>query len=144
MAMLSSEMLHATCVSIAGRGVLIQGESGSGKSDLALRLIDRGALLVSDDYTLTHRTCGALVAQAPATIAGKIEVRGVGIIEVPHIDQVPVSLLVTIGDSVERLPEPQVRQIAGVDIPLVALSALEASAPIKVEMALAQFGLSLT
>lgn len=142
---LSSETLHATCVAIAGRGVLIEGPSGAGKSDLALRLIDRGAVLVSDDYTFTQRDGRTLLAGAPATIAGKIEVRGVGIQTMPHIDQVPVALMVSIGQSVERLPEVAVaRRIASTDIPLVTLNALEPSAPIKVEMALARFGLTGT
>ena len=139
---LSSEMLHATCVAIAGRGVLIEGPSGAGKSDLALRLIDRGAMLVSDDYTLAQRDGHILRASAPTTIAGRIEVRGIGIQTVHHVDHVPVALMVSISLSVERLPEAGLaRTIAGTDIPLVTLNALEPSAPIKVEMALARFGL---
>ncbi|MDB5714064.1 MAG: aldolase [Sphingomonadales bacterium] len=139
---LSSETLHACCVAIAGRAVLIEGPSGAGKSDLALRLIDRGAVLVSDDYTLTQRTGTTLFASAPPTIAGKIEVRGIGIQVMPHVDRMPVSLLVSLTDIVERLPDSgQVRKIAGIDIPVVSLKGLEASAPIKVEMALTQHGL---
>jgi len=142
MATLSSETLHATCIAIGGRGVLIEGLSGSGKSDLALRLIDRGALLVSDDYTLVQRHDGRLIANAPSTIVGKIEVRGVGIVAVPTVADVPVSLLVSVGEPVERLPDAgRARKLAGVDIPQVALSATEPSAPIKVEYALAQLGL---
>jgi serine kinase of HPr protein (carbohydrate metabolism regulator) len=76
---LSSETLHASCVAIKGRAVLIEGRSGEGKSDLALRLIDRGAVLVSDDQTICQRRDGVLHATPPATIAGKIEVRSVGI-----------------------------------------------------------------
>jgi serine kinase of HPr protein (carbohydrate metabolism regulator) len=72
--------IHATCVAIGGQGVLIMGPSGIGKSDLALRLIDRGATLVSDDYTEIELVEGALTGRPPATIAGKIEVRGVGIV----------------------------------------------------------------
>ena len=78
---LSSETLHVSAVAIDGRAVLIGGRSGTGKSDLALRLIDRGAVLISDDYTFVHRVQGQALASAPATIAGKIEVRGVGIVE---------------------------------------------------------------
>mgnify|MGYP006207984755 CR=1 FL=1 len=76
---LSSETVHTSCIAIGGRAVLIGGRSGRGKSDLALRLIDRGASLVSDDYTVVHRRDGRPVASAPDTIAGKIEVRGVGL-----------------------------------------------------------------
>jgi serine kinase of HPr protein (carbohydrate metabolism regulator) len=138
----SSETLHASCIAIAGRAVLIEGPSGAGKSDLALRLIDRGAVLVSDDYTLTQRTETTLLASPPATIAGKIEVRGIGIQTMRHADRVPVALLIRLSDSVDRLPEPEcVRRIAGIDIPVVSLKPLEASAPIKVEMALVEHGL---
>lgn len=137
MAQLSSETLHASCVAIGGRAVLIEGLSGSGKSDLALRLIDRGGVLVSDDYTIVKRVGGALVATAPANICGLIEVRGIGLIPMPFESDVPVALAVTLSDSVERLPEAgQVRKVAGVDVPVLALFGPEASAPVKIELAL--------
>ncbi|MBX3593043.1 HPr kinase/phosphatase C-terminal domain-containing protein [Sphingomonas sp.] len=141
MAIISSETLHASCVAIDGRAVLIEGRSGEGKSDLSLRLIDRGARLVSDDYTICTRTDGALFGAPPATIAGKIEVRGIGLIEMPHEARAPIALLVTILDAPPRMPEgPQTRRIAGIDIPEVALAALEPSAPVKVELALRHLG----
>ncbi len=141
MAIISSETLHASCVAIDGRAVLIEGRSGEGKSDLALRLIDRGGALVSDDYTICTRSNGALLGDAPANIAGKIEVRGIGVIDMPHQGRVPIALLVTILDTPPRMPEaPKKRRIAGVDIPEVALAALEPSAPIKVELALKHIG----
>lgn len=134
---LSSEMLHATSVAIDGRGVLIEGRSGEGKSDLALRLIDRGATLIADDQTICKREGGVLLACVPPTIAGRIEVRGIGIIDMPHLDRVPIALLIVILDQPPRLPEERrYRQIAGVDVPVLALAALEPSAPIKVELAL--------
>lgn len=137
MAILSSELLHATAVAIDGRAVLITGRSGAGKSDLALRLIDRGAVLVADDRSLCARTDGILYASAPATIAGRIEVRGIGILPLPHVERAPVALIVAIADAPERMPDaPARRRIAGVDIPEIALPALEPSAPIKVELAL--------
>lgn len=139
---LSSETVHASCVAIDGRAVLIGGRSGMGKSDLALRLIDRGAALVSDDYTLVRRIEGRLLATAPETIEGKIEVRGVGIVEFPVERDVPVALFVDLDMDPTRLPMArEERAIAGVQIPVVGLSALEASAPIKVEAALRQLGL---
>ncbi|WP_343520865.1 HPr kinase/phosphatase C-terminal domain-containing protein [Sphingomonas sp.] len=141
MAVVSSETLHASCVAISGRAVLIEGRSGEGKSDLALRLIDRGAVLVSDDYTICTRTDGALVGSPPANIAGKIEVRGIGVIDMPHQERAPVALLVTILEDPPRMPEgPKKRRIAGIDIPEVALAALEPSAPVKVELALRHIG----
>ncbi len=140
---LSSENVHASCVSIGGRAVLIGGRSGSGKSDLALRLIDRGARLVSDDYTLVRRVDQRLVATAPDSIAGKIEVRGVGIIEYPAEQDARVALFVDLDLPSTRLPEPTThRTFAGMAIPVVGLAALEPSAPIKVEAALGLLGLS--
>jgi serine kinase of HPr protein (carbohydrate metabolism regulator) len=140
---LSSETVHTSCVAIDGRAVLIGGRSGRGKSDLALRLIDRDARLVSDDYTFVRRVGGHLLASPPDTIAGKIEVRGVGILEFPPERDVPVALFVDLDLDPERLPgASETRMVAGVAIPVVALSALEPSAPIKVEAALRQFGLT--
>jgi hypothetical protein len=138
-----SETLHATCVAIAGRGVLIAGRSGAGKSDLALRLIDRGAALVSDDYTLVAAAGGRLLASAPATISGRLEIRGVGIVALAAARDVPVCLLADLDSAPERMPEPTTTVIAGLDLPAVALSALEASAPIKLEQALLRYGLPL-
>jgi serine kinase of HPr protein (carbohydrate metabolism regulator) len=78
---LSSETIHVSSVAIDGRAVLIGGRSGAGKSDLALRLIDRGAALISDDYTFVRRDRDRAFASAPERIAGRIEMRGVGIVE---------------------------------------------------------------
>ena len=133
----SSETLHASSVAIGDRAVLIEGASGAGKSDLALRLIDRGAVLISDDYTLLSRVGSTLLASAPDTIAGQIEVRGLGIISLPHIDQVSVALLVRLSDAPERMPsDGDKRSIAGIAIREVAIDSRSASAPIKVELAL--------
>ncbi len=131
-----SEAIHATCVAIGGRGVLIAGPSGSGKSDLALRLIDRGAVLVSDDYTSTKRVGAVLEARAPTNIAGRIEVRGIGIVEREALECVPVALYVAASSTPERMPEAALKVIAGIGIPRLDLALLEASAPIKVEAAL--------
>lgn len=131
-----TETIHATTVAIADRAVMIVGPSGAGKSDLALRLIDRGAALLSDDYTQVQAQGGRLIASAPATIAGKMEVRGIGIITLPQAGDAPVALLVDLGAASERMPMPATRRLAGIDVPAVALRATEASAPIKVELAL--------
>ena len=136
-------MIHASCVAIGGRGVLLAGPSGSGKSDLALRLIDRGANLVSDDYTLLAVCGGRLLASPPPTIAGKIELRGVGVVEIEAASDVPVCLHVALGGEHERLPEPERIVLLGVMLPTLRLAALEASAPIKLEAALNLFGLPL-
>jgi len=134
--------VHASCVAIGGRGVLIAGSSGTGKSDLALRLIDRGAMLVSDDYTLIARDEDGRVISNPApNIHGKIEVRGVGIFTMPFVADVPVGLVVigTTANKIERMPHnQQTLRLCGEHIPLLQLSLLEASAPLKVEMSLQQ------
>lgn len=132
---MSEPPIHASCVAMRGVGVLIAGPSGSGKSDLALRLIDRGALLVSDDYTLLHAEGGVLHATAPATIAGRIEVRGIGIVDRPTVLSVPVALFVEAGRP-ERMPEPGTKSIAGIAIPAYTLALLEASAPAKIDLML--------
>ena len=138
----SSETLHASCVAKDGRAILISGRSGSGKSDLALRLIDRGADLVSDDYTVIRRVEGQLLASAPPNIRNKLEIRGLGILEFETVTNVAVCLMIELTTEVERMPELVGSiALAGVKVPSVRLSSLEASAPVKVEVALAQFGL---
>lgn len=134
--------LHASTVAIGGRAVMLCGASGSGKSDLALRLIDRGAVLVADDYTLLRAEIGGLLAAPPTGIAGKIEIRGIGIVEMPHMRDIPVGMIVQLTDAIERMPDgPSTRTIAGIDVPVMPLAPFEASAPIKVEHLLARFGL---
>lgn len=138
---MTGELVHASCVAIEGRAVLIGGASGRGKSDLAMRLVDRGAALVSDDYTLVADEDGRAMAAAPETIAGKLELRGVGIVSIEFASDVPVCLYVDLDRDPERLPEPQRRTVAGVELPAIALAGLEASAPLKVEAALRLHGL---
>ena len=138
MPLISSETLHATAVAIDGRAVLLEGQSGTGKSDLALRLIDRGATLISDDYTLLVRSGDALLARNPGAMAGRIEVRGLGIVALPHVADIPVGLVVRLGGETMRMPERRVRRIAGITVREVAFDAFHASAAIKVEHALRQ------
>jgi serine kinase of HPr protein (carbohydrate metabolism regulator) len=140
----TATLVHASCVAVEGRAVLIGGASGRGKSDLAFRLIDRGARLVSDDCTLVTPAEGRLTAAAPATISGRIELRGVGILSLEPVSGVPVCLYVDLDRAPERLPEPATRILAGVPLPDIALAALEASAPLKLEAALRLHGLPLT
>lgn len=141
---LSSETVHASTVAIGDRAVMIGGRSGQGKSDLALRLIDRGALLVSDDYTFVRRVEGRLLASSPETIKGKIEMRGVGVLDMPTAQDIAIALFVDLDRPPERLPVADDRRtFAGVELPVIGLSALEASAPIKVEAALRLIGLTV-
>jgi serine kinase of HPr protein (carbohydrate metabolism regulator) len=135
--MIQPTKFHATTVAIDGQAVMITGPSGSGKSDLALRLIDRGAVLVADDYTDVRVDSGVALASSPATIAGLIEVRGAGIITLPFAECAPLRLIIDLAGNVQRLPDPvKYARIGTLTIETIALAAHEASAPIKVEVAL--------
>jgi serine kinase of HPr protein (carbohydrate metabolism regulator) len=146
--------VHATCLRVgrAGRpfrapasaGGLLLGDSGAGKSDLALRLIGRGAQLVADDRTDLCVESGRLVARAPRSIAGLLEVRGVGIVAVAHAASAHIALVVNLAGKVRRLPKqqrfapPQALKLAPKARPvLIALSAFEDSAPDKILAAVA-------
>src|SRR6185312_11003667 len=102
---LSAETVHASAVAIDGRAVLITGPSGSGKSDLTLRLLDRGFTLVSDDQTIVKKDGNRLLASAPPNLAGKLEVRGIGIVEMNRVDSVPLALIVELTGEIQRLPD---------------------------------------
>jgi len=130
--------INGTCVSIDGHGVLLRGPSGSGRSDLALRLIDEGAHLVADDWTEVTVEAGRVFVSAPPAIAGLIEARGLGILALGCETRAPLALIVDLVDSgaVERLPEPARCDIAGLPVPCVRLAPFEASAAAKVRLAL--------
>lgn len=142
--LLSSETIHASTVALDGRAVLIAGPSGSGKSDLALRLLDRGFTLVSDDQTIVRRDGDRLVASAPPTIKGKLEIRGIGIVEMDTVEDIPVALFVELTSEIMRLPDDRrERPVLGINLPLVSVDALTASAASKVALALDRLGLKL-
>lgn len=139
---LSAETVHASTVACDGRAVLITGPSGAGKSDLALRLLDRGFALVSDDRTIVRREGDRLLASAPPNIAGKLEIRGIGIVEIENVKDVPVALLVELTSDIQRLPDDsRERPILGIGVPLVSIDAMTASAASKVALALDRMGL---
>ena len=131
--------VHATCVAVGGRAVLLRGPSGAGKSDLALRLIDGGAVLVADDRTLLDREGDRVVARPAPEIAGLLEVRGVGLIEVPHVPAAPVALVCDLvpPDGLERMPEPDGVGILGASLPRVRLCATHAGAAAALRLLLA-------
>jgi HPr kinase/phosphorylase len=132
-------MIHATAVSLDGQAVILRGPSGSGKSDLALQLIET-ATLISDDQTRLQRRGGEILASAPARIKGLLEVRGLGIITVPTIDEAPVALIVDLlpVDQIERMPAPedQRTELLGITLPRLALDPLMPSAASRIRRVL--------
>ena len=154
--------IHASCVLLgdagkafgapADAGVLLLGESGKGKSDLALRLIERGAKLVADDRCDLSARDGALYARAPNALAGLIEVRGAGIIALPFAAEARIALAVEMMDEgyVPRMPQPE-RYMPPPELvvhederpPLIWLSPFETSAPAKIAIAAAAFSKAL-
>ncbi|HEX8302215.1 aldolase [Sphingomonas sp.] len=139
MAVLSSEAIQAACVAVDGRGVLIECREGEGRTGLALQMIDRGATLVADAQTVCLRHEGVLLASPVAGAGGRIEVRGLGIVETPHAERVPVELLIVLLDAGPRFPEDKrTRSISGIDVPVLALASSDPAAPIKAELWLKQ------
>jgi HPr kinase/phosphorylase len=130
--------MHATAVAIDGKAVLLRGPSGSGKSDLALRLIDAGARLVADDQSELRRCGDGLLVRAPATIAGLFEVRGLGILRLDALAEAPVGLVADLmtADRIDRLPPRRAETILGVAVPQIEIAPFEASAAAKLRLAL--------
>lgn len=113
--------VHASVVAIGGRGALILGASGAGKSALALALLGRGAGLVADDRVHLIRRGNALVASAPAALAGLIEARGIGLLRVPHVAEVPVAIAVDLDDApAARMPQVRTITYLGVEVELIS------------------------
>jgi hypothetical protein len=132
--------IHAGCVAIGGRGILILGKSGAGKSDLALRLVDEGARLVADDRCELYLRAGKLCARPPRSIAGLVELRGIGIIAVPYAKSAVLAMAVRLsGRPQERLPRPGFYAPPApfrARLPLITVHAAAASAPARVRAAL--------
>ncbi len=130
--------VHGTAIALGGDGVLLRGPSGAGKSDFALRMIDQGARLVADDQTELRRDGDDIIMSAPATIAGQMEVRGLGIVSLAHVASAPLRLVVDLLPSaeIERMPLPRECSFLGCTVPAIALAPFEASAPAKLRLAL--------
>lgn len=131
--------IHASCVAVGGRGVVLRGPSGAGKSDLALRLIDDGAELVADDRVDLTAEGTRLYAAAPPALAGLLEARGIGILKIAYRTRAEVVVVVDLiaaGEAAERLPDRHTATLAGVVLPATRLQAFEASAAAKVRLAL--------
>ena len=134
----SIEFIHASAVRLSGRGILLLGSSSSGKSDLALRLIDAGAVLIADDQVRLSLAGDRLHAGPPKCLAGLIELRGMGIMRVPFEEgllDLAVDLKVS-GAVVDPLPEPATVSWLGVDLPKIELDASAPSAVARIKMAL--------
>ena len=130
-------LVHGTTIAIDGRGVLLRGASGAGKSDLALRLIDAGAELVADDQTALTVDKGILYAQAPDQLRGLLEVRGIGIMTLPYRNHCALALLAVLTSGpIDRLPTRDQDSVEGVTLPCLTINPFEVSAPIKLKLAL--------
>lgn len=140
-------LVHGTVVAVGDAGVLLRGAPGSGKSDLALRcisrapgpLFDKPVALVADDYAELEVQDGSVIASAPSRLFGKMEVRGIGLVDVSARRSVPLAMLIDLVSDrslVERLPDKVAREtILGVSLPVLHLFAFEPSAPEKVVLA---------
>lgn len=130
-------LVHGSCVAISGIGILLRGPAGAGKSDLALRVIGLGGRLVADDQVELRARDGALIATSPKNLVGLLEVRGLGIMRIDAVESAVVGLVVDLvgGAEVERQPRPVVAAYDGVEVPLLRLEPFEASAALKLKLA---------
>lgn len=134
-------LMQASVVAVAGRALMITGVPGSGKSSLALALIDRGAMLVGDDGVALHRQGAQIIAAPPPNIAGKMEVRNVGLIDLP-CTSAPLALILTLDNDAPRYPEPvEQRDILGLPIPTLPFRAGDAVQALRAEWALRLHGI---
>jgi len=133
-------LVQASAVAIDGRALLIEGAPGAGKSSLALALIDRGAELIGDDGVQLQRVQQSILAKPPPNIAGKLEIRGVGIVDLPVVTA-PVALILSLTEDAPRFPDPiQQRPVLGVAIPVLQFRAGDAVQALRAEWALKQHG----
>jgi len=131
--------LHASVIAIDEQAILLRGPSGSGKSDLALRLIEQGAQLVADDQVTLVKKGADLIAFAPDPIAGLLEIRTIGIIKLAHLKAAPVRMIIDLDPAhdPERMPQDPQTTLENVTLPCYHFKAFEASTPAKVSLALA-------
>ena len=129
--------IHSTSVVIDDNGVLILGDSGSGKSDLALRLIDNGATLISDDISICRKNSNNIYLYCPPEIKGLLEVREIGIITVPFVERIKLRLVVNLkSKNNERFPKDSCFRILGIKIPIINIEGKNSSAVAKIKVKL--------
>ena len=129
--------IHSTSVVIDDNGVLILGDSGSGKSDLALRLIDNGATLISDDISICRKNSNDIYLYCPPEIKGLLEVREIGIITVPFVERIKLRLVVNLkSNNNERFPKDSSFRILGIKIPIINIEGKNSSAVAKIKVKL--------
>lgn len=139
----SSMVFAASAVAIGDRALAIEGPPGSGKSSLTLALIDRGAVLIGDDGVSLTRQGDRVIASVPPNIAGKIELRGVGLFDVPVSAPLPLALLLSLGVGGERLPEAAShRELLGIEVPCLPFYPGTIAPAVRAEWALARYGLA--
>ena len=131
--------LHATSVAIEDNGVAIFGNSGSGKSDLALRLIDSGATLISDDITVFSKSENRIYLFGVENTKGLLEVRELGIITVPYIEGIRLKLVIKLTDKeIERIPKKNQTNLLGLKFPKLEINGKNSSSVVKVKVKLNQ------
>ena len=130
--------IHASCVALAGTGVLLRGPAGAGKSDLALRLVDGGGMLVADDLCEIRREGGRLLADLPeavdARFRGRIELRGIGFLTLPYAGATPLSLVADLTSVAGERDSPGEAVYLGIALPLVVLDPFRASAAARLRL----------
>ena len=134
--MSETQLIHATLIEYAKKGVLLRGKSNCGKSDLALRLImNKNARLVADDIVILSNENNQIIGKAPDNLRGLLEVRGIGIVKLPYVEQITINLIADLVENdslIERMPKDAQENIFGVEIKKIDLYAKENSAPDKV------------
>ena len=129
--------MHSSSVVIDDNGVLILGDSGSGKSDLALRLIDNGATLISDDISICRKNLNNIYLYCPPEIKGLLEVREIGIVTVPFVERIKLRLVVNLNsNNNERFPKDTSFRIMGIKIPTINIEGKNSSAVAKIKVKL--------
>ena len=134
---MSLKRIHSSSIVIDDNGVLILGDSGSGKSDLALRLIDNGATLISDDISICRKNSNNIYLYCPPEIKGLLEVREIGIITVPFVERIKLRLVVNLkSNNNERFPKDSSYRILGIKIPIINIEGKNSSAVAKIKVKL--------